>query len=212
MGEAKPVTLESIAYWYFRLNGCLTIPNFVVHPDRGKDQETEVDVLAVRFPHRAENLVRPMKDDPVLARDKLRIRLLLAEVKTTQCALNGPWTKRNRQNMQRVLSAVGIIHRDMTDHVAENLYDVGFFQDTQLYISLFCIGSHCSEGLAERYPEVPQITWDHVLAFIFQRFTDYKNQKVGHDQWDEAGKLLWEASDVSRSLDEFRQRVLKSCD
>jgi hypothetical protein len=24
---------EKVAYWFFRLNGCLTIENFVVHPD-----------------------------------------------------------------------------------------------------------------------------------------------------------------------------------
>ena len=54
---------ERLAYWYLRLNGFLTIPNFVVHPDTGSNQETEVDVLGVRFPYRAENLDDPMEDD-----------------------------------------------------------------------------------------------------------------------------------------------------
>jgi hypothetical protein len=42
---------EKIAYWFFRLNGCATITNFVVHPDRRGSQRTDVDVLAVRFPY-----------------------------------------------------------------------------------------------------------------------------------------------------------------
>jgi len=42
---------ETIAYWFFRLNGCATITNFVVHPDRRGSQRTDVDVLAVRFPY-----------------------------------------------------------------------------------------------------------------------------------------------------------------
>lgn len=25
---------EQVAFWFFRLNGCATIVNFVVHPDR----------------------------------------------------------------------------------------------------------------------------------------------------------------------------------
>ena len=35
---------------FFRLNGCLTTENFVVHPDGGRDQRTVADILGVRFP------------------------------------------------------------------------------------------------------------------------------------------------------------------
>ena len=47
---------EKVAYWYFRLNGFLQIENFVVHPERRGGQRTDADLLAVRFPHRAERL------------------------------------------------------------------------------------------------------------------------------------------------------------
>ena len=57
------LTPERLAYWYFRLNGFLTTENFIVHPDRGPNQRTDADLLAVRFAHRKENLVRPMTDD-----------------------------------------------------------------------------------------------------------------------------------------------------
>ena len=51
---------EKVAYWYFRLNGFLQIENFVVHPERRGGQRTDADLLAVRFPYRAERLF----DDP----------------------------------------------------------------------------------------------------------------------------------------------------
>ena len=57
---------EKVAYWYFRLNGFLQIENFVVHPGRRGSQRTDADLLAVRFPHRAEFLLDhpdPMRDD-----------------------------------------------------------------------------------------------------------------------------------------------------
>ena len=54
---------EDLGYWYFRLNGCLTTTNFVVHPEEGQEQRTDVDVLAARFPYRAELLLNPMEDD-----------------------------------------------------------------------------------------------------------------------------------------------------
>jgi hypothetical protein len=47
---------EKVAYWYFRLNGFFQIENFVVHPERRGTQRTDADLLAVRFPHRAERL------------------------------------------------------------------------------------------------------------------------------------------------------------
>lgn len=52
-----PHSPERLAYWYFRLNGFLTTENFIVHPDEGKDQRTDADLLAVRFQHRAENVI-----------------------------------------------------------------------------------------------------------------------------------------------------------
>ena len=32
------VSSEALGYWFLRLNGFLTIPNFVVHPDTGSQQ------------------------------------------------------------------------------------------------------------------------------------------------------------------------------
>ena len=53
---------EKVAYWYFRLNGFLQIENFVVHPERRGGQRTDADLLAVRFPHRAERLFNSPND------------------------------------------------------------------------------------------------------------------------------------------------------
>jgi hypothetical protein len=60
--------------------------NFVVHPERRGSQRTDADLLAVRFPHRAERLF----DDPndIMADDEQGLRLshdwidvVIAEVK-----------------------------------------------------------------------------------------------------------------------------------
>ena len=102
---------EDLAYWYLRLNGLLTTTNFIVHPDRGRDQETDVDVLGVRFPHRAENLERPMKDDDFFVNIRDRTLVAIAEVKSGRCDLNGPWTNPRRRNMLRVLMAIGLFQK-----------------------------------------------------------------------------------------------------
>jgi hypothetical protein len=53
------IKTEKLVYWYLRLNGFLTIENFVVHPDQSREQRTDVDIIGVRFPFRAELLKKP---------------------------------------------------------------------------------------------------------------------------------------------------------
>src|SRR4051794_8796339 len=105
---------EKVAYWYLRLNGFLQIENFVLHPSGRGSQRTDADLLAVRFPHRAEFLfdsLEPMHDDDMgLALSKRLIDVVIVETKTNQpCSLNGPWTQKDHQNVNRVLAALGCI-------------------------------------------------------------------------------------------------------
>lgn len=65
--EARAVgeRAEQAASWYFRLNGFLSIPGYVVHPDQlRRFPRTEADLMAVRFPYSVEKINRvPMSDD-----------------------------------------------------------------------------------------------------------------------------------------------------
>ncbi len=193
---------ESLAYWYLRLNGFLSIQNFVVHPDQGRNQETDVDLMAVRFPFRSENLIRPMRDDKVFSKHKIPY-IVFTEVKAGRCSLNGPWTKPERQNMKRVLHALGAFTEKENDWIAHELYRNGTFQNQFYHVSLMCIGAEINEQIKQKFPYVPQIIWDHILRFIFKRFREYKNQKVSHVQWDETGKLLWNKSVEFRRDQEY---------
>ncbi len=48
---------ESLAYWYFRLNGFFPLNNFVLHRQGlGSEQNADADLLAVRFPHVHERI------------------------------------------------------------------------------------------------------------------------------------------------------------
>lgn len=187
------VSSEALGYWFLRLNGFLTIPNFVVHPDTGSQQGTDVDVLGVRFPFRTENRQRPMRDYDRftrLHRDKAYVAL--AEIKTGVCKLNGPWTAPERENMQRVLSALGMLSPHEIEFAAQEIYDKGHFENQLYYITMVCFGSEPRDEITERYPRVPQILWPEVKDFIWNRFRRYRYQKSGHVQWDEVGKGLWD--------------------
>jgi hypothetical protein len=184
---------ESLTYWYFRLNGFFTIPNFIVHPDRGALQRTDVDVLGIRLPNRRELLHDPMEDDVVFTRIADRAFVVIAEVKRDRIAFNRTWTDPNLQNVQRFLYACGAFPRAVVDGAAESIYARGCYTgDEVFHVSLVGIGRRENQTLRRQYPSVPQITWDHIGRFIFSRFHRYRDQKSRHDQWDDAGKELWD--------------------
>ena len=154
---------EKVAYWYFRLNGFLQIENFVIHPEGSGSQRTDADLLAVRFPYRAERLF----DDPddVMADDVQQLALsanlidvVIAEVKTNQpCTLNGPWTRRDLQNVHRVLAAIGCLSSNQIDAAATAIYRDGVHQTETLRIRLVAVGRDRSEDITASYPQVTQL-------------------------------------------------------
>ncbi|MEA3538364.1 MAG: hypothetical protein U9R73_04465 [Pseudomonadota bacterium] len=190
------LTPERVAYWYFRLNGFLQIENFVVHPKLYGGQRTDADLIGVRFPFRAERLI----DDPddVMQDDADRLQLLsdrtdivIAEIKTGRCALNGPWTNEEHQNIHRVLAAIGGLPADAIDDAANALYSAASFDHpNHPRVRLILVGREPDGNIAQKYAGITQLTWAEVLSFIFQRFHRYNRQKAQVDQWDDVGRYL----------------------
>lgn len=199
---------EQVAYWFFRLNGCMNIVNFLVHHERRGREGTDVDILAVRFPHRQELAMsnEPMRDHPVFDSDS-RIDLIIAEVKTGRCRLNGPWIDPDKQNMHRVLYAVGAFPEDRVPAVAESLYECQFYTDDHFRVRLFALGREKDPDL---YPLVVQLTWEDMLTFIYQRLKKYHSIKSQHRQWDWCGKRLYSKmrKHYRSSAEDFAQDVL----
>lgn len=215
MQAVERLNPEKVAYWYFRLNGFLQIENFVVHPERRGSQRTDADLLAVRFPFRAERLF----DDPsdIMADDVQQLALsdnlidiVIAEVKSNQpCTLNGPWTQPDRQNVHRVLAAIGCLPPNQIEAAAADIYRMGFHRSNTLRIRLVAVGRDRSEEIAAAYPEVTQLRWIGMLAFIWERFHRYRRQKAQVDQWDSEGLKIKELADRSNSPVNFMRDALR---
>lgn len=197
---------EQVAYWFFRLNGCMNLVNFLVHHEQLGREGTEVDILAVRFPHRRELAMSndPMQDHPAFYSDS-RIDLIIAEVKTALCRLNGPWVNPDKQNMHRVLYAVGAFPEDAVPAVADALYAHQFYCDDQLRVRLFALGRETNSRLSS---QVVQLTWEDVLTFIYERLNKYHQIKAQHRQWDQCGKRLYSRMQKHPSAGDFVQDVL----
>jgi hypothetical protein len=187
---------ERVAYWYLRLNGFLQIDNFVVHPATYGGQRADADLIGVRFPHRAERLFDNrddlMADDAAtlgLCTDKIDV--VVAEVKISRCALNGPWTNEAAQNIHRVLAAVGCLPPEAIEPAAQALYSDAIYDALpHLRVRLVLIGREPDPDIAARYAGITQVTWAVALAFIQDRFQRYRRQKAQTNQWDVTGQRL----------------------
>ena len=183
---------EVLALWYLRLNGVFTIPNFILHPSRRGSARTDADIAGVRYPFRAEFSDEHGLDDEWFEAHSQKPCAILAEIKTGECAINGPWSSPDAANVNQALADLGWYSQTEIPNAAQHLYQSGVYDGATLLCSLLCIGNSQSATVQERYPMVPQRTWSQIIDWIFDRFDRYRYRKTDHSQWDIAGHVLWD--------------------
>ena len=92
---------ESLSYWFFRLNGCFCLTNFLIHHEKKGFEGTEIDLLGVRFPFRQELAFssKPIPDHRIFCTDH-KIKLVIAEVKKNLCQINESLLNPKTQNLE----------------------------------------------------------------------------------------------------------------
>jgi hypothetical protein len=123
--------------------------------------------------------------------------------------LNGPWTEQDRQNVHRVLAAIGCFAPNRIDEAAADIYRAGIHtSDLGVRIRLVAVGRDRSDDLTARYPGVTQLIWLDLLAFIWDRFHTYRQQKTQVDQWDAQGLKIKGLADASGGPKKFIHEAL----
>ena len=152
-----------------------------------------------------------MSDDEAgLSLSADQIEVVIAEVKTSQpCTLNGPWTREDHQNVHRVLAAIGCLPPDHIGKAASDIYKKGIHNsELELRVRLVAVGASRNDDLGATYPEVTQLVWPEMLAFIWDRFRTFRRQKTQVDQWDRQGRLLKHIAAKSQDDREFTATAL----
>ena len=198
------ISSEKLAYWYFRLNGFMTMENFILHPEQAGSQRTDADLYGVRFPYRSE---QDMTDDSRFLKVATKPHFVIAEIKAGECKLNRPWTTQDNKNMQYVLSAIGALQPSSVSKAASDLYDSYAYEDERTKIQLMAVGSTINEVYSRKRPTLVQILFPEMLSFVYQRFHKYLEQKRDFQQWDNAGKYLYGMAGYSET--EFIHAVSK---
>jgi hypothetical protein len=198
---------EEVANWYFRLNGFLSIPGFILHPDRVQRYPyTEADLIGVRFPQSAEILGgKRMDDDQVLldiddGRED-RIVFILVEVKAGLCNINGPWSDESRGNMQRVIRRLGFVPEAKIEAIAKQMYDIlrweSKSESEKFILQYIAVGSRRNDDLQKQFEKLIQVTYDDMADFFLNRFAEFPQklppgQAPIHKQWPDFGRYYGE--------------------
>jgi hypothetical protein len=192
LGVCPTFDHEHIAHWYLRLNGCLSLQNFVIHPNRRGSALTEVDILAVRFPHSRE--FSTAYDDAYF-RSLERPLLVLAESKrNAPCSFNEAWLTA----LPNILRASGIFSQP--GEVVDALRREGMAWHEDWSIVLMAFGETRNDQLPNG---ARQMLWSEALDFIHTRFRLLRDLKSDHSQWDCVGLRLWDLAEAHRDSREF---------
>ncbi len=197
---------QKLAYWYFRLNGFLTVENFVVHPERRGGQRTDADLYGVRFPHRNE---LDMPDDVHFIDKNKKPLFVLVEVTRGECKLNGPWMDKDKENVEYVLSALGAFPTHVQGQIAGLLYKRSSYEDDKVEVRLVAVGKTRNEEYLRTQPHLLQFLLDDMLQFIYKRFDSYTKAKKDHSQWDQCGQNLWAEFEAAKNdAEAFAKSIL----
>jgi hypothetical protein len=182
---------EELALWYLRLNGYLTVPNFILHPAGRGGQRGEEDILGVRFPYSKEVAGVELKPDDRLVRRDMKTDFIIAQVKggEGECDLSSTWRETEKEEERcYVLKWLGMVPDREVPKVAENLYTNKIYETGDCWgIRLVCLGKRLSDGLS---PNVVQIKFEQVAEFFSSRFELFRKQKRDIEQWPEPIKQL----------------------
>lgn len=206
--RARGQRAECVAEWYFRLNGFLSIPGFIVHIDSPEAEvrangivvgaRTEADFIGVRFPHSREIVnEREMQDDERVIKmsgdaQVQKPLFVLVEVKAGVCKMNNPWSNSDGHNMERVIRRLGFAaQEEQVLEVAKAMYSEGRWESLTHILQYICVGKKKNQKLSTVYPSLVQIDWDDIGNFLYKRFVDFPEKLPSghvHDQWTGFGK------------------------
>ncbi len=212
----NPINSEDVAYWFFRLNGCLTTTNFIPHKPDGSGAYTDGDVIAVRFPYRVEldeSTLGALEDHNLFqqrAREN-RIQFFLVEVKfgDTRPRLNEPWWK-GPTVLEKFLKSFGLFPSNQIDEVTSQLLIKWRYVNNLFDVRIIIVSKYrISPTQHMPLPLEQQITWQKdVLPFIWTRFRKYSQQKSYHPQWNQVGKSLYSLA-TKKSENDFVEAMME---
>lgn len=176
---------ESLAYWYFRLNGFLPLANFVLHrPDVPHRYNADSDLLAVRFPHVYEDVGGRQEDwdnrrFEEWGLDHLNSTVcVIAEIKTGQYSDASVTRAFDRRRVFYALRRLGVVDLPTCNEVCARLSNEAVVHHEQFSFAKVLIASSARRtGNFEYMTPWQQIELEAAVDFIRDRMNRYRGDK-----------------------------------
>jgi len=150
-----------------------------------------------------------MPDAEWTVRDK-RTVVVFCDASKGAKEFNAAWEK--QEVIERFLAFVGIIRDDdeLFPKVINDLCTSGKSLAAEDYLITGLLMTHDPHERAEktRWRDAERVSLSEALAFIYDRFNEYRNIKTAHGQWRPSGHRLWDVFNRSFDQEEFVAKVL----
>lgn len=185
---------ETIAYWYFRLNGFLLLTNFVVHRQRDLEdavndhrqrerRDADIDLLAVRFPHAFESIGGQPDDWD----NERFVRWQLKHLDNTVCVIcevkagsyAGVEVAKSFSNprLDMALQRIGVLSRNMYANVLPDLRKNGIAWHGEFTFAKVLVADSDKCTSRARMPVCHQLELKDAVKFIRRRLRKYSDPK-----------------------------------
>jgi hypothetical protein len=174
---------EEVVRFYLKLQGFFTLVNLALHKERpSRDLKTEADLLAMRLEHSCEHIAnRRLKDCEKLRGvidAKGRRIFLIAEIKSSACAINEAWDYRCEdsdaaEHYHYAIKKLGFCNASDARQVSITVAEKGRWKDDNTVVQFICFGKTHSPNL-----ERSQILFSDIATFLTERFTNNLSPKI----------------------------------
>lgn len=206
---------ESLAYWYFRLNGFIPMTNFVLHRlDAPRRYNADADLLAIRFPHVFEE-IGGKKDDWDHERfetwgldHRNRTVCIISEIKTGRYTKDEVNKAFSDQRVRYALQRMGVIPRDECDAVCSRLAGSAVVQHREFSFAKVLMAS--TGRRVEDFDGMTQcceIELEEAVDFIKRRMSRYPNEKEAARMFFSGDLIQFFAWSAGVQLDEQNAEV-----
>lgn len=204
---------ESLAYWYFRLNGFFPLNNFVLHRQGlGSEQNADADLLAIRFPHVHES-IGGLKDDwdnEVFThfgfQHESQIVCVIAEIKTGRHDADDLSRAFEENRLRYALRRFGVLQESDCEIVLQQLNQNSVVShDRFTFAKVWMSNARTFRSTGNNRHQCCAIELSHVVQFIRNRMKKYRSEKHASRMFfpgDLIQFFAWrEGLDISNPLD-----------
>jgi hypothetical protein len=180
---------ESLARLYLRLKGYIA-SNLILHSDQGGNSKSELDVVAVRMPHHAQEYRWVNVPDYLECSDS-RVEILLGDVKNYAQLDNVEFNKglrRDRESIRQLIDWLGVYENVTEEQIDKFESNLNLHRNKEL------------NGFAEFNEDLPLGKFKFKFTFFCPSLTEWNGKGFKYIHGKEMIDFAWECLNETKKI------------